>query len=171
MTVLPRRTWRDRPISDAHGSQPACDCDTIGGVTIADEVARRECFGDLSGDPFGSRMCGHVDPDETSPLQTQDHQPIEKFEPNGRNDEQINGGDVRSVNAQERSPTCRGWAAPAAHVLGNSRLGDVDTKFQQFAMNTRRAPERVILADCADQSRISLGTCGRPIRRRDFQRQ
>ena len=112
MTVLPRRTWRDRPISDAHDSQPACDRATIGGVTIADEVARRlvprECFGDLSGDPFGGRMCGHVDPDETSPLQTQDHQPVEKFEPNGRNDEQINGGDVRSVNAQERSPTCRG---------------------------------------------------------------
>ena len=155
MTVLPRRTWRDRPISDAHGSQPTCDRDTIGGVTIADEVARRldprECFGDLSGDPFGGRMCGHVDPDETSPLQTQDHQPVEKFEPNGRNDEQINGGDVRSVNAQERSPTCRGWAAPPAHVLGNGRLGDADTKFQQLAMNTRRAPERVILADCADQ--------------------
>ena len=48
-------------------------------------------------------MCGHVDPDETPPLQTQDHQPVEKFEPNGRNDEQINGGDVRSVNAQEHS--------------------------------------------------------------------
>ena len=108
-------------ISDAHGSQPACDRDTVGGVTIADEVARRlvprECFGDLSGDPFGGRMCGHVNPDETSPLQTQDHQPVEKFEPNGRNDEQINGGDVRSVNAQERSPTCRGRAAPPAHVL------------------------------------------------------
>ena len=120
-----------------HDSQPACDRDTIGGVTIADEVARRlvprECFGDLSGDPFGGRMCGHVDPDETAPLQTQDHQPVEKFEPNGRNDEQINGGDVRSVDAQECSPTCRGWVAPPAHVLGNSRLGDVDTKFQQLA--------------------------------------
>ena len=48
--------------------------------------------------------------------QTQDHQPVKKFEPNGRNDEQINGGNVRSVNAQERSPICRGWAAPAALV-------------------------------------------------------
>jgi hypothetical protein len=78
MTVLPRRAWRDRPISDAHGSQPACDRDTISGVTIADEVTprlveRREGFGNLSGDPFGGRMCGHVDPDEPSPLQTQDH--------------------------------------------------------------------------------------------------
>jgi hypothetical protein len=41
--------------------------------------------------------------------------------------------------------------ATPAHVLGNSRLGDVDTKFQQLAMNTRRAPERVIAADFADQ--------------------
>jgi len=77
MPVLPRRAWRDRPISDAHGSHPAGDRDTIGGVTIADEVARRlvprERFGDLLGDPFGGRMCGHVDPDEPSPLQTQDH--------------------------------------------------------------------------------------------------
>src|ERR1700756_5278153 len=55
MTVLPRRAWRDRPIPDTHGSQPACDHDTKGGVTIADEVARRliprECFSNLSGDP------------------------------------------------------------------------------------------------------------------------
>ena len=28
MTILPRRAWRDRPISDAHGSQPAGDRDT-----------------------------------------------------------------------------------------------------------------------------------------------
>ena len=41
MTVLPRRTGRDRPISDAHRTQPECDRDTMGGVTIADEVARR----------------------------------------------------------------------------------------------------------------------------------
>ena len=38
-----------------------------------------------------------------------------------------------------------------AHVLGNSRLGDVDTKFQQLAMNARCAPERVIAVDCANQ--------------------
>ena len=75
MTVLPRRARGDRPISDAHGSQPAGDRDTIGGVTIADEVAWRlvlwEGFANLSGDPFGGRMCGHIDPDEPSPLQTQ----------------------------------------------------------------------------------------------------
>jgi hypothetical protein len=38
MTVLPRRAWGDRPISDAHGSQPAGDRNTIARVTIADEL-------------------------------------------------------------------------------------------------------------------------------------
>jgi hypothetical protein len=39
----------------------------------------------------------------------------------------------------------------AGNVLGNSGLGDVDTQFRQLTMNTRRTPERVIVADCADQ--------------------
>ena len=60
------------------------------------------------GDPFGGRMCGHIDPDEPSPLQTQDDQPVEQFEADGRNDEQINGGDVGGMDVQERPPSCRG---------------------------------------------------------------
>jgi hypothetical protein len=86
MTVLPRRAWRDRPVSNAHGAQSACDRDTIGGVTVStvsDEVAwrlaPRECFGDLSDDPLGGRTRRHIGPDEPSPLQSQDDQPVKKF--------------------------------------------------------------------------------------------
>jgi len=53
MTVLPRRTWRDWSVANAHGSQPACYCGTIGRVTVSDEIARClipwKCFGDLLG--------------------------------------------------------------------------------------------------------------------------
>ena len=35
--------------------------------------------------------------------------------------------------------------------LGDSRLGDVDPKFQQLAMNAWRTPQRVVAADCPDQ--------------------
>jgi hypothetical protein len=108
MTVLPRRARCDWPVADTHGSQPACDRDTIGSVTVTDEVARRitprECFRDLPGDPVSSRICGHVGPDKPSPLRTQDDQPIEKFEPDRRNDEQIDGGDVSGVIAHEGRP-------------------------------------------------------------------
>jgi hypothetical protein len=57
MTVLPRRAWRDRPISNTHHAEPALDRQTIGGVAVTDEVARClipwERFGDLPGDPLG----------------------------------------------------------------------------------------------------------------------
>ena len=81
-------------------------------AAITDQVARcrvpRECFGDLSGDPIGGRICGHIGPDEPSPLQAQDDQAVQHLEPDRRNDEQINGGNVGGVIAQEYPPTRRG---------------------------------------------------------------
>jgi hypothetical protein len=35
--------------------------------------------------------------------------------------------------------------------LATVELGDVDTKFQQLAMNAWRTPQRVVAADCPDQ--------------------
>src|SRR2546423_10652659 len=85
MTVLPRRAWRDRPVANAHGSQPPGDRGAIRGVAVTDEVTRRliprECFADLPGDPLGGWICCHTGPDEPSSLQTQDDQPVEQFEP------------------------------------------------------------------------------------------
>ena len=93
---------------NAHGSQSARYCDTICRVAVTDEVARcrvrRKCFGDLSGDPIGGWMCGHIGLDEPSALQTQDDQPVEEFEPDCRDYEQINGSDMDGVVAQEGSP-------------------------------------------------------------------
>ena len=108
VTVLPRRPRRDRSISNSHSSQSARDRDTIGGVTVSDEVAwrliPRERFCDLSGDPIGGRISSHVGPGEPSPLQPQDDHPVEKLKPDRRNDEQIDGGDVGGVIAQEGTP-------------------------------------------------------------------
>jgi hypothetical protein len=57
--------------------------------------------------PLGGRICGDIGSDELSPLQTQDDQPVEKLEPDGRNDEQINGGDLGGVMEQEGPPARR----------------------------------------------------------------
>ena len=90
---------------------------------VSDQIARClvpwERFDDLSSDPLGGRICGHIGPDEPSPLQTQDDQPVQKLEPDGRNDKQINGCDVGSVTAQEGPPARRGRAVTPRHVLGD----------------------------------------------------
>ena len=64
----------------------------------------------LAGDPLGSWIWRHIGPDELSPLQTQDDQPVEQFEPDRRNDEQIDAGDVGGVIAQESLPARRARA-------------------------------------------------------------
>src|SRR5215468_7087548 len=115
MPVLPRCAWRDRPVANAHGLQPPGDRGAIRGVAVTDEVARClipwEGFGDLLGDPLGGWICCHIGPDEPSPLQTQDEQPVKQFEPDRRHDEQIDAGDVGGVIAQESLPAWRAWAA------------------------------------------------------------
>jgi hypothetical protein len=178
MTDLPRRAWRDWPVANAHSSQPAGDHRTIRPVAVTDEVARRvipwKCFGDLSCDPLRGWICGHIGPDEPSSLQTQDDQRIQQFEPDRRNHKQIDGGDVGGVIAQEGPPVRsgqRGRATTPDHVLGGSRLGDVDTGFQQLTMNawcTQSGLSRLI---ARTNARTSAASAGRPTRRRDFQRQ
>src|SRR5215469_3970106 len=95
--------------------QPPGDRGAIRGVAVSDEIARClipwECFGDLLGDPLRGWVCSHIGPDEPSPLQTQDDQPVEQFEPDRRHDEQIDAGDAGGVIAQESLPAWRAWAA------------------------------------------------------------
>lgn len=104
MAVLPWRSRSDGPISNAHGWQPTCDDGTVGAVAVTDQEAGclilRKGFGDLPGDPLCGRVRCHVGPDESAPLQGENHQSIKKSEADSGNDEEINRRDVPSVIAQ-----------------------------------------------------------------------
>ncbi|MGA7387104.1 MAG: hypothetical protein WBW99_04135 [Pseudolabrys sp.] len=93
---------------------------------------------------------------------------IEQIEANGRDYEQIHGGDVRRVIAQEGAPSPAWRSTPLDHVLGNARLRDLKPEFEQFAVDTRRSPQWVLDAHLLDQRpqlRVNLWP------ERDFQRQ
>src|SRR5437762_12050940 len=53
MIVLPRRAWRDRPVANAHGSQPPADRRALRGVAVTAEVARRDITREYSADLLG----------------------------------------------------------------------------------------------------------------------
>src|SRR5215831_16683151 len=90
-TVLPRRSWRDRFVADAHGSQSASDGRAVDLIAITDQVARgiipRECLRDLARNPFCRRMSCDVDPDEVPASQPHDDEGIEQAEAKGRSNE------------------------------------------------------------------------------------
>ncbi len=58
---------------------------------------------------------------------------------------------MRRVIAQESLPALRRRSASARHVFGDGRLADLDAQLQQFSMDPRRTPERVLTAHLPDQ--------------------
>src|ERR1700738_5294849 len=120
--ILPRRGWCGRLVPDAHGAQSARDDAAIDPVAIADEVVRslmpRKWFRYLTCDPFRRRICRDIDPDGVSAGEPDDDEGIEQVETDRWNNEQVHGGNVRHVIAQEGPPSLA-WRSPSfAHVLG-----------------------------------------------------
>lgn len=52
---------------------------------------------------------------------------------------------------EKRLPCLRRWASVPDHVLGDSRLANRDPKLEQFAVNSRGAPERIGWAHPANE--------------------
>src|SRR5580692_7368613 len=153
--VLPGRGWCSRLVPDAHGAQSARDDAAIDPVAIADEVARSlipgKCLRDLTCNPFGRGICCDADPDKVSAVQPDDDEDIEQVETESWNNEQVHGGNVWRVVAQEGPPSLAGRPPPFDHVLGDARLRDLKPELEQFAVNAWRAPKRVFDVHPPDQ--------------------
>src|SRR6188474_2452028 len=59
-------------------------------------------------------------------------------------------------------PRLRGRMAVTDHVLAHARLADVDIQLEQFPVNPRCAPERIIATHCTNQRSNFLGHSGAP---------
>src|SRR6266853_1014870 len=153
--ILSGRGWCGRLVPDTHGAQSARDNAAIDPIPIADEVVRslvpRKCLRYLTRNPFGRRICCDVGPDEVSAAEPDDYEGIEQVETDGRNNEQLHGGNVRRVVAQEGSPSLAGWPPSFDHVLGDARLRDLKPELEQFAVDAWRAPKRIFDAHPPDQ--------------------
>src|SRR5712691_10095515 len=73
------------------------------------------------------------------------------FECQGRNDEEIHGGNPVGVVAEKGLPPLGRRTSPSQHVFRNRRLGDIEAELEQLAMDPRRAPKRVFLAHTAHE--------------------
>src|ERR1039457_3589485 len=75
-----------------------------------------------------------------------------RFTPqNGRNDEQVHGGNVRRVVPQKGVPSLTWRPTALDHVFGNARLRHIEPELEQLAMDTWRSPQRILHAHPPDQ--------------------
>jgi hypothetical protein len=113
-----------------------------GAVAFGQTAAQR--LGNLPRDSFRSRVHGDVGPHQAAPVQSHDYDAIEKPEADGRHDEQIHGGDVWRVVTKESLLGLRPPSPTLGHVFGDGRLCDLKAEFEQFAVDARRSPQRVL---------------------------
>ena len=84
ISVLPWRPWRGRTIPNAHRPKSSDDNIAIGAVSVANDVSRRflpaKCFGELTSDPFGTRMCGRSNPQDFATTMVQNQESVQESE-------------------------------------------------------------------------------------------
>jgi len=66
--------------------------------------------------------------------------------------EEINRNHALYMIVEERPPSLRRRLSVAEQVLAHARFADIDAELQQFAVNARRAPERILTAQHPNQS-------------------
>ncbi len=63
-----------------------------------------------------------------------------QVEPDGRNNEQVHGGDVRHVIMQEGAPSPGWWSALLDHLLGDAGLRNLKPKLKELANGCAALP-------------------------------
>jgi len=61
------------------------------------------------------------------------------------------------MKAAQGFSTLRRWLAASRHILANTGLADVDAELEQFAVDARRSPQRIVAAHLPNQVPRFLG--------------
>ena len=102
-------------------------------------------------------MRRNVEVNDAATLMRENEEDAENAEGDCRNGEEINRGKLFGVVFQKCAPCLRGRFWMSKHVFSNGCLRDIDSEFEQFAMNSRGSPEGIIFAHGADEITNILG--------------
>src|SRR5262249_40005907 len=111
-------------------------------------------------------MSRDVEVDNASSMMRENDKHEQNFKPHCMDGEEVDRSQLRYVIVKERSPRLRWWLGMSDHVFGNRGLRDLNSEFQQFAVDARRTPKRVVTAHCSNQIASflwNLGTSGSPM--------
>ena len=121
VSILPRRSWCNGAVSDSYRIQAPFENLTVAGIPVSNQVPRRglprKRLADLIGDPGRSRMIGGVRPDEFTPRQVKDHQPVQQLEACRWHHKQIDCRDGIFMVVYERPPALPAGAGSTAEDI------------------------------------------------------
>ena len=122
ISVLPWRSCRRRPITDAHRIKAAGENVAVDRVSVTDDVSRCSfpaiSLRDLTRDPFGCWVRSNPETQDLAATVLQYQQSIEQSEGDGRYHEQIHRRDAVSMIMQERPPALGRRPPTLCHIFG-----------------------------------------------------
>jgi len=140
---------------DPHVLQLPSNILAIDTISIPEYVLRngviREGVKKLLRGPFCGWMRRDVEVNDAATVVRENDENVENTKGDGRDGEEIDGGKLLGVVFQECSPGLRGRYGMSNHVLSDGCLGDIDTEFEQFAMDSRSSPEGISFAHGTDE--------------------
>jgi hypothetical protein len=101
--------------------------------------------------PFCGGMSRDSEMENASTVMCQHQKYIENLKPYRWHGKKVDRYEALEVVLEEGPPTLRRWFSSAHQVLADTRLTDLDAKFEQLAMNPRSSPQRVFAAHGANQ--------------------
>lgn len=96
--------------------------------------------------PFRRGMRGHREMQNATALVRQDKKNVENLKANRRHREKIDGNHTLDVVFQKCPPSLRGRFPATDPIFTHAGFADLDAEFEEFAVNARRTPERVLPA-------------------------
>jgi hypothetical protein len=97
------------------------------------------------------RVLGDLEMDDSSSMVIKDDHGIQQLKRRGRDHKHVDRSDVCHVVPQETAPSRGGSLTAPREVPADSSLAHLDAELEQFAVEARRAPERIGAAHPTDQ--------------------
>src|SRR5215813_6975845 len=170
VSALPWRARRAKNLVDIHDFDLLAELLSVDAITISQQIFRcsveRKGFEHLLRGPFSRGMSRDVEVDNASSIMRENDKHEKNFKPCSMDGEEVDRSQLRYVIVEERSPRLRWRLRTADHVFGDRGLGDLNSKFEQFAVDPRRTPKRILTAHCSNQIASflwNLGTSGSPV--------
>src|SRR5215471_2520006 len=170
VSALPRRARGAKNFFDIHDFDLLAELLPVDPITISQQIFRcgveRKGFQHLLRGPFRRRMSRDIEMDDASAIMCENDKHEKNFKPSSVDREEVDRSQLRYVIVKERSPRLRWWLGMSDQVFGNRSLRDLNSEFEQFAVDPRRTPKRVLTADCSNQIASflwNLRTSGAPM--------
>ena len=105
----------------------------------------RKCVAELLGRPFGGRVGGDVEVDDAAPVVSQHQEYVQHLEADRRHRE--------GVYRDHGLDVIRGrWRlAMTYQIFADGGFANLDAELEQFTMNARRSPKRILATQPTDQ--------------------